>query len=94
MESRALDSRNWAGAGVGYHCNSKGRGLSGACLAVSCEGVKLQAGACDHDKVAVSSLGPEEADDGALTLPGALQYILAVIILYDITSLLLYDSLA
>ncbi len=53
--------------------------MNGACLAVSCEGIKLQAGAGDHDKVAVGRFGPEEADDGALALPGTLQYTPAVI---------------
>ena len=41
--------------------------------------LELQAGAGDHDKVAVGRFGPEEADDGALALPGTLQYTPAVI---------------
>ena len=45
----------------------------GACLAVSCKCVELKTGAGDHDKVTVSSLGPEEAYYGALALPRALQ---------------------
>ena len=58
---------------------SVGVGVTGACLAVSCKRVELQAGAGDHDKVTFSRLGPEEANDGALTLPGTLQDSLALI---------------